>query len=423
MEYFALVDCDSFYVSCELMFKPWLRGRPVVVLSNNDGCTVSRSREAKQIGVPMGAPYFMFRKTLERYNGIAFSSNYTLYADISLRVMKVIREFSDRVEVYSIDEAFAILERNRMIEDPFAAARRLWFSVRRFVGVPVSVGIAPTKTLAKIAGDRAKKSPDGVVELTDARIIDRVLTETPVIDIWGINYRTAKKLNEVGIKTAADLRDLQMPFARKALTVVGARIVMELRGHSCLVLEQSAPLKKRITRSRSFSGAVTELSEIKESIRNHVSHAAADMRDDGLVAQSITVFILTDKFREDRPQYNPARQVRLASTTDSTSELLAVAIRSLEEIYRPGFEYRKAGIDLEALCPAEGESMRMFENPRYEKHKRLMGALDQINHKHGRDRLRFGLGTSQQQNWKMKRERLSPFYTTDIEQILRVKVL
>jgi DNA polymerase V len=422
VEYFALVDCDSFYVSCELMFQPWLRGRPVVVLSNNDGCAVSRSREAKRIGVPMGAPYFQFRKLLEQNNGLAFSSNYTLYADISARVMKVIREFSDSVEVYSIDEAFAVLERNRMVEDPFAAARRIWFNVRRFVGVPVSVGIAPTKTLAKIAGDRAKRSADGVVELTEPAVIDRILAETPVIDIWGINYRTAKKLIEVGIETAADLRDVPITFARKALTVVGARIVMELRGQSCLALEQVAPKKKRITRSRSFSSAVTELSEIKESIRNHVSHAAADMRHDRLVAQSITVFILTDKFRQDRPQYNPARQVRLATTTDSTSELLTVAIRTLEAIYRPGFEYRKAGIDLEALRPSEAESMRLFDNNHYERHKRLMGALDQINGKYGRDRLRFGLGTPHQQSWKMKRERLSPSYTTDFSDVLRVKI-
>lgn len=422
MEYFALVDCDSFYVSCELMFQPWLRGRPVVVLSNNDGCAVSRSREAKQIGIPMGAPYFQFRQLLEYHNGLAFSSNYTLYADISERVMKVIREFSDRVEVYSIDEAFAVLERNRVIEDPFAAAERLWFNVRRFVGVPVSVGIAATKTLAKIAGHRAKQTREGVVELTEPAVIDRTLAETPVIDIWGINYRTTKKLNELGIETAAELRDLSIPLARKALTVVGARIVMELRGQSCLVLEPVAPRKKRITRSRSFSSAVTELSEIKESIRNHVSHAAADMRASDLVAQSVTVFILTDKFRADRPQYNPARRVRLASTTDSTSELLAVAIRILESIYRPGYEYRKAGIDLEALRPAEAESLRMFDNPRYETHKRLMTALDQINHKHGRDRLRFGLGTPRQQNWKMKRERLSPSYTTDPADILRAKV-
>jgi DNA polymerase V len=422
MNYTALIDCDSFYVSCELIFQPWYRGRPVVVLSNNDGCVVSRSAEAKAIGIQMGAPYFQISHHLEQNNGKAFSSNYELYASLNFRIMKIIREYSDQVEIYSIDEAFITLERSRRLKKPYDVAAEIAYSVRKFTGVPVSIGVARTKTLAKLAGDRAKKREEKVYELASRPRIDQVLKETPVIDVWGINYRTTKKLNSAGIFTAADLRDIDTRRARKLITIVGSRIVLELQGIPCLPLELVSQKKKSITRSRSFGRPIQTLYELREAIKSHVAAAAAEMRSTRLVARTIGVYILTNSFRQDLPQYSNGHKIKLATTTDSSLELINAAMAALEKIYRPGYEYKKAGVYLEILSPTSAETIRLFEDENYLKEKRLMTAVDRINAIYGRHAIAFGTAPRRGAAWQMKRSMLSPRITTVITEIPVAKI-
>jgi DNA polymerase V len=249
----ALIDCNNFYVSCERLFQPKLNGRPVIVLSNNDGCVVSRSNEVKALGIPMGIPLFQIKKEINKHEIAVYSSNYTLYGDMNARVHEAISSFSDEIENYSIDEAFVNLEANHYLKPLFDFGVEIRASVKRATGIPTSVGIAPTKTIAKIAGDIAKASPHGVFDLSDEKLTDEVLCKTDIIDIWGINKQSAKKLQNLGIYSAKQLRDFDLQPTRKIMTVVGARLVEELRGRSCLPLEFIAPVKKSICCSRSFA--------------------------------------------------------------------------------------------------------------------------------------------------------------------------
>lgn len=416
----ALIDCNNFYVSCERLFQPKLNGRPVVVLSNNDGCVVSRSNEAKAIGIPMGIPLFEISDQVQKHNIAVYSSNYTLYGDLSSRVHEAIAHFSNEVENYSIDEAFATIEDNPFLKRPFDAGVEIRTAVKKWTGIPTSVGIAPTKTLAKIAGKLAKKSSPGVFDLTDQDLLEDVLENTDIIDIWGINTRTAKKLHNLQIRSARELRDMDLRLARKQLTVVGARLVQELRGIPSISLETFTPVKKSICCSRSFAGEVFTLSEMTESVINFLSTAAEKMRRQKLTARAMSLFVETNLFKEKNIYANSA-SIKI-DATDSTRELIYHALKLLRAIYKPGYGYRKTGVVLLGLEPRTSETRRLFNDDSFLRDRDLMNAVDSINQKHGRNALRFGLAAKHHTHWKMNRNYLSPSYTTDIDQILRVRV-
>lgn len=419
MHAIALIDCNNFYVSCERLFQPHLNGRPVVVLSNNDGCVVSRSQEAKDIGIQMGIPLFQIKEEIKKHRIAVYSSNYTLYGDMSSRVHEAIRHFSNEIENYSIDEAFATIEANRYSKPLLDTGIEIKRSVKRWTGIPVSIGIAPTKTLSKIAGDIAKKLPEGVFDLTDPSLCERVLEKTDIIDIWGINKRTAIKLQALGIYSAKQLRDMDLRTVRRKLTVVGTRLVNELRGNPCLPLEFVQPKKKSICCSRSFAGEVKTLSEMTESLINYLSTAAEKMRRQKLVTNALCIFIETNRFKEKGVYANSAT-VKV-NPTDSTRELISHALQLLNTIYKPGYGYRKSGVILLGLQPVTSETKRLFNDELYLKDRGLMFAVDSLNGKYGRQTLRFGMPTKKHVHWQMNRNYLSPCYTTKIEDILHVR--
>src|SRR5215213_9235079 len=415
----AIADANEFYVSCERVFDASLRDRPVVVLSNNDGCVISRSREAKALGIGMGVPLFKVRNVVEENDVAVFSSNYQLYGDLSLRLADAFHEFTPDVEVYSIDEAFLGLE-----AQPGQSFREQGLEIKakvyKWTGVPCSLGISQTKTLAKVAQRFTKKHAEaqGVLDLTDPSDQTAVLDETPVGDVWGVGPAYAKLLRSAGIDTARKLRDADRRWVRRRMTVVGARIVEELRGVSCIPLEKCPQARKSVTCSRSFGVPVESLEELREAVAAYMTKAAERLRRARLAASVVTVFINTNRFSAE-PQYSNSVTSDLAYSTDSTEELLGWVLQGLERIYRPGFKYKKAGVMLNRLTPAASLSMRLFGDGRFEKSRRLMKALDEINGKYGRDTVRFGVARSNRR-WETKFLRRSRRYTTCLNEVLRV---
>jgi DNA polymerase V len=416
----ALVDCNNFYVSCERVFDPRLVARPVVVLSNNDGCVIARSNEAKALGLKMGVPIFKVDQVVDAGGVRVLSSNYALYGDMSQRVMGTLQEFTPEVEVYSIDEAFMRLEQGGA-ETVEAQAARVRERVLRWTGIPVSIGVAPTKTLAKVANRIAKKSPEsqGVLPLMEPDEQTRALDETPVEEVWGVGPAYSKALRSVGIDTARKLRDADRQWVRRRMTVVGARVVEELRGVSCLPLESCPPAKKSATCSRSFGSPVTSLSELREAVAVYTSRAAERMRRHDMAAGAVTVWIDTNRFSTD-PQYGNSATFELASPTDVTDELLSWALRGLEGIYRPGFRYKKAGVMLAHLVPARGLTMRLYGDEAFERRRRVMRAVDEIARKHGRDAVRLGAAPAAAR-WATKFSRRSRNFTTRLAEIASVR--
>ena len=415
----AIADADEFYVSCERVFDAKLRGRPVVVLSNNDGCIISRSREARALGIGMGVPLFKVRYIVEE-NGVAvFSSNYALYGDLSLRLADAFQEFTPDVEVYSIDEAFLGLE-----ERPGQSFREQGLEIRakvyKWTGIPCSLGISRTKTLAKVAQRFTKKHPQTqrVLDLTAPSDQTAVLEETPVGDVWGVGSAYAKMLKVAGIDTARKLRDADRRWVRRRMTVVGARIVEELRGVSCIPIEKCPQGRKSVTCSRSFGVLVESQEELREAVAVYMTKAAERLRRSRLAAGVVTVFVTTGRFGTD-PQYSNSATFELAYSTDSTEELLAWALKGLGQIYRAGYRYKKAGVMLNKLAPAEQLSMRLFGDERFEKSRRVMKAVDELNARHGRDTIRFGAAPAGGR-WETKFLRRSQRYTTRLDEILKV---
>ncbi len=415
----AIADANEFYVSCERVFDAKLRGRPVVVLSNNDGCVISRSREARALGIGMGVPLFKVRDIVEE-NGVAvLSSNYQLYGDLSLRLSDAFQEFTPDVEVYSIDEAFLGLD-----ERPGQSFRDYGLEIKakvyKWTGVPCSLGISRTKTLAKVAQRFTKRHQQahGVLDLMDPADQVAVLEETPVGDVWGVGPAYAKMLKGAGVDTARKLRDADRRWVRQRMTVVGARIVEELRGVSCIPLEKCPQGRKSVTCSRSFGVLVESLEDLREAVAVYMTKAAERLRRSRLAAGVVTVFITTSRFGTD-PQYSNSATSELAYSTDSTEELLAWALKGLEQIYRAGYRYKKAGVMLNKLAPAEQLSMRLFGDERFEKSRRVMKAVDEINTRHGRDTIRFGAARPGGR-WETKFLRRSRCYTTRLDEVLRV---
>jgi len=416
---FALVDCNNFYASCERVFQPELRGRPVVVLSNNDGCVIARSNEAKALGVEMGAPWHLNRELFERESVVVRSSNYTLYGDMSGRVMRVLADFSPNLEVYSIDEAFLSLSGfEPRLHDHAVNLRR---TVLQWTGIQVSVGIAPTKTLAKVANRFAKKDLDrnGVFVMTDETEVERTLARMTLTDLWGVAGRMAHRLTELGITTPLKLRDSDPAFVRERFNVVMQRMVLELRGISCLDLEDHVPDRKSIIASRSFGRPVTTLQEMEEAVASYVARAAEKMRRQNLATAHLSVFVETNRFKPTDPQYNVSRAIRLPVASADTGTLAKAANTVIRALYKDGYRYKKAGVMLLDLVTAGRVQSDLWTEPDSIRSKSLMKALDRLNGYYGRGTLTYA-SSGKQQGWKLRRDHISARYTTCWEELLTV---
>ena len=416
----ALLDCNNFYASCERVFDASVREKPIVVLSNNDGCVIARSEEAKQIGVTMGSPLFKVESLLDEHDAEIFSSNYALYGDMSGRVMNLLHNFTPEIEVYSIDEAFLSLEPKRKSIETLGCSIRE--KIYKWTGIPVSIGIAETKVLAKVANKRAKRGElreKGVLNLYRSEQTEGVLKDTLINDIWGIGYRSGLKLKANNILTAWQLKETDNRFIRKLLTVTGARIALELRGIKCLPFEFIQTKKHNITCSRSFGQTVSDYESIKQATLYFLTRACEKMRKHDLAANAVTVLLSTDRFRPVPAEYAPSATYSSTYPTDSNQEIQQWALRTLERIYKPHYEYRRAGIILSGLVPAEKLTKRMFDDERFEKQHKLMKAFDEINRKFGKDTVRFG-SVKTEGDWKMKQARKSRSYTTNWNELLTV---
>ncbi len=420
---FALVDGNNFFVSCKRVFNPALEGRPVVVLSNNDGCVVARSAEVRALSVKMGAPWFQLQDLARRHGIVAYSSNYELYADMSNRVMAVLAQFSPRQEIYSIDECFL----DWAGFDPAdlqAYGETLRAQVKRCVGIPVCVGIAATKTLAKLANHCAKKSLAGTNGVCDfsrlaAGEVDALLARLPVGEVWGIGRELARRLNDQGIINVRDLRDADLKSLRRRYSMVLERTVMELRGVSCLALEELAPAKQQIMCSRSFGQAVYSLPELEKVVATYTARAAEKLRKQGSFAGAVQVFIRTNPFREDLPQYPRGFTLPQPASTGGTRTLTRAALGVLRHIYRSGYAYQKAGVMLIELDRARQTQAALFDHPAPDR-PALMRVIDQANARWGRGTLGLaaeGIGRA----WRMRRQRVSPAYTTRWSDLPRVR--
>jgi DNA polymerase V len=410
---FALADCNNFYVSCERVFQPGLEGRPVVVLSNNDGCVVARSDEAKTLGVPMGAPAFKWRGFFRSRGVRVFSSNYALYSDMSDRVMELLAAFAPETEIYSHDEAFLHFP-GRWRADLQGHARKLRREVVKRTGIPVSIGLARTKTLAKLANRLAKKEAHfgGVLDLERRPDRDSLLKEVEVKDVWGVGPRYAEMLNRHGIRTAFELSRADDRWVRRKMTVTGWHTALELRGVPCLGLEEKPAPAKSMLRSRSFGRPVTDPGELREALTAHVQRACERLRRAGQIAGCVQVFLHTDRFRPG-PQHFPCASRVLSCPTDHTPAVLGPALELLERIHRSGCEYKKTGVLLTALEQRKGRQ-RTFrdKDPQQEaRERRLMRAVDYVNARYGDGGLRYAsAGTGK--DWEMRRERMSRAFTT-----------
>lgn len=411
---FALVDCNNFYVSCERVFQPGLHNRPVVVLSNNDGCIIARSNEVKALGISMGEPYFKRKPFLQRHGVQVFSCNFGLYGDLSHRVMSVLQEEEPEVEIYSIDEAFIRLSGmdNQQAADRCRALRSRIFQC---VGIPVSVGIGPTRTLAKLAASIAKKNPDcgGVFNFGLSPSPDDLLVETAVHDIWGIGRRYTETLNRHGIFTALDLKNSDSGRIRGLLGLSGQRTVTELQGNPCISITETGANRKSVVSSRTFRHPVTAFNEIKEAVSSFVSVAARKIRDQGMTAANVHVFLSTGYVTDKQhPSFSASRMVSLQQETSVTPILIKAAFKAVREVYRPGYGYKKAGVMLTGLRLAGMRQQSLFFRSEEEQSVPIMEAVDRINDTWGRDTLRYGC-TGLRREWSSQRLMKSPAYTTD----------
>ena len=414
----ALIDCNSFYVSCERLFNPKIKNIPVVVLSNNDGCVISRSTEAKKIGIKMGEPYFKVKELVKKNNVQIFSSNYSLYGDLSRRVMKVLKGFSDKIEIYSIDEAFIDLShiKDENIEN---YGKKIRERVLKWTGIPTSVGISCTKTLSKVANHVAKKNKTGVIFLKDN--IDDVLKNFDISDIWGVGRQLSKLYIKNGINNAYKLKNISNSWVKKSTNVLGAKTVMELRGISCINLETEETKRKSCCVSRSFGRKVESLNKLKESITTHCLNAAEKIRNDNQTTRSITVFIRTSPFDKNRKYYSNSLTIDLPVATNNSLELVKVAIEGLKKIYKYGYFYQKAGVILSKLSEAGEKNLNLLTPILENKSQTLMKAIDVTNAKYGRNVIsvaQAGINNS----WKMRREHSSKIDTASFDSLPKISV-
>ncbi|ENZ3964649.1 Y-family DNA polymerase [Klebsiella aerogenes] len=420
---FALVDVNSFYANCETIFRPDLRGKPVVVLSNNDGCVIARSAEAKILGIKMGEPYFKYKDQFRRHGVVCFSSNYELYADMSNRVMTTLEEMCPRVEIYSIDEAFCDLTgvRNCRVLEEFGY--ELKDTVYRNTRLPVGVGIAQTKTLAKLANHAAKtwKATGGVVDLSNVERQRKLMALLPVGEVWGVGRRISKKLEAMGIKTVLQLADTDIRFIRKHFNVVLERTVRELRGEPCLELEEFAPVKQEIVCSRSFGERITTYEQMRQAICSYAARGAEKLRGEHQYCRHISAFVKTSPFALNEKYYGNSGSIKLLTPTQDSRDIINAAVKCLDAIWVDGHRYQKAGIMLGDFYSQGVAQLNLFdENAPRQNSEKLMEVLDHLNAKDGRGTLYFA-GQGIQATWQMKREMLSPRYTTRYSDLLRVR--
>jgi len=421
---FALADCNNFYVSCERVFNPKLEGKPVVVLSNNDGCVVSRSNEAKELGIKMGAPVFELSGMIKRHGVKVFSSNYALYGDMSQRVMETLSGFAEDIEIYSIDEAFLDLSGFRH-ENLTDYVRRIRSDVKQWTGIPVSIGIAETKTLAKIANKTAKKIPEteGVLDLTVPSARERALAMTDVADVWGIGSSYSGFLEKNGVKNALQLRDADSALTnrvKRKMGVWGTRIIGELRGIPCYSVETCPPPKKGITVSRTFGHTVESLSELKEALATYVSMGAEKLRKENAAVRELSIFLHTSRFKKEDFYYR-IKTINLPAATINTGELIRYAGECLEDIYRKGCRYKRVGVMFRDLLPDTRIQMGLFDCINRKRPGKLMKTLDAVNLKMGSGTLAYAAtGLAGTRSWHTVFKKRSPFYTTDWKQIPEV---
>ncbi|MBU1118259.1 Y-family DNA polymerase [Patescibacteria group bacterium] len=418
---FVLIDCNNFFVSCERFFNPKLREKPVCVLSNNDGCVVSRSQEVKDIGVPMGAPYFKYEKILKYHKVHVFSSNFSLYGDMSNRVMKTLAHFTPEIEFYSIDEAFLPFDGFEK-RDLTEYGREIKRTVYKWTGIPVSVGIGSTKTLAKVGTERAKKELafDGVCNLLAESDIDKELEKLPVSDVWGVGRRYTAMLKGFGINTARDLKYQKDEWIKRKMTIAGLNMVHELRGKPRFELSETPEPKKQILCSRSFGKKVAELKKLKEAAATHATHAAEKLREQHSVAEMVSVFVATGK-HEKNFRYSNVATVPLSEPTADSREIIKAAVTGLEQIYKKGYWYKKVGVFLTRLSFDTPMQQTLFAKDHYGKKKRnLMKAIDSINNEFGSDTMQFA-ASGTHKSWKGKSEKKSKRYTTRWDELLVAK--
>tara|TARA_B100000945_G_scaffold320032_1_gene328851 strand:- start:777 stop:2057 length:1281 start_codon:yes stop_codon:yes gene_type:complete len=412
----ALVDCNSFYVSCERLFKPKIQYKPVVVLSNNDGCVISRSREAKSLGIKMGEPYFKVKELIKKNKVHIFSSNYALYGDLSRRVMKVLKTFSPNVEIYSIDEAFIDLS-FLTEEETEAYGAEIRKKVLRWTGIPVSVGIASTKTLSKVANHIAKKDKTGVMYLY--KDIDERLKRFPICDIWGVGKQLSKFYIKNGIESAYKLKMASNTWVKKGTNVLGSRTAMELRGINCIDLQTHEEKRKNCCVSRSFGKKVTDLQKLEEAVSTYCLNAAEKIRGDNQVCRGLTVFIRTSPFNKNKKYYSNGLTIDLPIATSDSIELIKNARKALKTIYKPGYYYQKAGIILSKLKESDGSDVNLLTPLLEKKSKELMKAIDDTNMKYGRHAISIA-SAGINKGWKMRREHSSKIDTASFDYLPKV---
>ncbi|MEN2415527.1 Y-family DNA polymerase [Flavobacterium mesophilum] len=416
---YALVDCNNFYASCERVFRPKLRNKPIVVLSNNDGCVVARSNESKALGVKMGVPIFQINDLVKQHNIVVCSSNYVLYGDLSNRVMTLIKQFSPDVEIYSIDEAFLKFDGFKYF-DFNKIGLEMHYTVKKGIGIPISIGFAPTKALAKVANKIAKKFPERtnnyyIIDSEEKRI--KALKWTKIEDVWGIGGQFAKRLKSIGVHNAYQFTELNDAYVRKYFTVVGLRLKKDLQGEPTIDFEDIKP-KQNIATTRSFDVMMENKNDLRERISTFATLAGEKLRKQNSNCELVNVFIYTNRFRKDLPQYHGFKNVKLPFPTSSTFEINKYAQIALNSIFESGYKYKKAGVILMGISQDETQQLSMFEyeNP---KHKVLMNVLDKMNLKLG-DKVKFG-SQDLKRKWKMRQDSLSPCFSTNLNDIINVK--
>ena len=414
----ALVDCNSFYVSCERLFNPRIRKKPVVVLSNNDGCIISRSDEAKALGIKMGEPYFKAKNIIIKNNVEVFSSNYSLYGDLSRRVMRTLKRFNSDIEIYSIDEAFMDLT-NFSDKEVEEVGKEIRNTVLQWTGIPTSIGIAKTKTLGKVANHIAKKKKSGVTSLIGVDNLDPILEKVEINDIWGIGKQLTKFYQENGIYNAKQLKNKSNTWIKKCSNVLSSRTAMELRGIPCINFEKTTSKRKSCVVSRSFGKRVENFQELKEAIANYCLNASEKIRSESLVAKVITVFVRTSPFQRNFGYYSNSRTVDFPIATNNSIEIVKAAVSILEDIFKDGYRYQKAGVMLTSLSNAnKGESL--FASEKDEKIKNLMKSIDKTNYRYGRSTLSLA-SAGVYKKWNMRKEYSSKIDTADFYSIPKIK--
>ncbi|MBK8807346.1 MAG: Y-family DNA polymerase [Bacteroidales bacterium] len=413
----ALVDGNNFYVSCEKVFNPALDGKPVVVLSNNDGCVISRSNEAKALGIKMGEPAFKRKEFMEQNNVTVFSSNYTLYGDLSNRMMKTLQNFSPNVEVYSIDEAFVSLEGITANTEDYA--HKIKATIHKHIGIPVGVGVAETKTLSKIANKIAKKN-NGVCVIDSETKKEWALRNTLIADVWGVGRQYAKKLNSIGIITAYDFTKLDSAWIRKNMSVVGLRTKEELLGTPCIAMEMNLQPKKNIATTRAFGKKLSDVNIISEAVSTHAVRCAEKLRRQKSRAQYITIFIHTDPFSQTEKYVYKSKTLTLAIASNNNSDLVKYAIHGLKELFEPKLLYKKVGVIVSGISDEMQVQGSLFEGMNDKKRDTVSIITDQLNFRFGKDVVKLAV-QGNNPDWKLRQEKLSPHYTTRWNELLKVK--